>query len=798
MYNIEKDLHGILGHIPDLIYGLIDSPFIELIKSCALDMKMMLSRIQRVFSEYTIHDIGHSVRIMDKMALLTDLNKLNEFERTVLALSALLHDCGMVVEEYEEQDIFESREYKSYYPQKFGNNALSVFVRVNHGIRAKNFILTKYENTFKTPSNANQVGMNFTRMLGAICEVHQGDLGKLKQLDTSAKYAGYSINPQYCAILLRIGDALDIDSSRTPEFLYDLIQPRGISAEHWKKHMLIRDIAIEPSKKYINQKQISIDGECDNPDVHLVLLDEIKKTSEEIVYCIALSTNFTNHSFNILPFIECNVETVNFEISDLTFQIDYHAITNLLSGEQLYGDKKHGLREIIQNSIDACRLYKQMLSENNVPLDMRVDIIIGEKTVIVRDNGIGMDMKIIKDYFLSIGKSYYLSPDYFFLMNNAFPRAISHYGIGFLACFMLSDSITVRTKHYLEGKGYELNLKKNSRFICLKDISIVSVGTEIEVNLEDFKQAFTSKQKQDIKQNIMEYLVDTFFIDDVNIFIDGIKVHHRTINSLQHQKPNLDVQLPLSPYLNGMTADVLISSAWLKTDRWNDFWKSTRTFTGYPRDGLYLYTSSELVEINETNSKELMLYLPSDRYVAMRYKENSKNVFYEVIFSYDNNLYGADNLNYRNESDLVIKVFMEQLGVDVTNVDDIQSGYISFERPIEMAGHRADDYSYLRGIRVDLKWRPAFFAFNDNFRIETVLLTNIDIPSIYPTSSRNTLFNKDHEEIGYAISKAFIMCLREHLSDEKDKELLSKFKERFYSKPSLYINNDINRTVNPI
>ena len=42
-----------------------------------------------------------------------------------------------------------------------------------------------------------------------------------------------------------------------------------------------------------------------------------------------------------------------FTFSNFRLSLDYKAVTSLLMGENIYGDKKYGLRELIQNSIDA-------------------------------------------------------------------------------------------------------------------------------------------------------------------------------------------------------------------------------------------------------------------------------------------------------------------------------------------------------------------------------------------------------------------------------------------------------------
>ncbi len=65
-------------------------------------------------------------------------------------------------------------------------------------------------------------------------------------------------------------------------------------------------------------------------------------------------------------------------------------------GEKIYGNKTYGLREVIQNSIDACKVCaelklesKQVWDEEYKPL---ISIVMNEaeNKVIIKDNGIGM------------------------------------------------------------------------------------------------------------------------------------------------------------------------------------------------------------------------------------------------------------------------------------------------------------------------------------------------------------------------------------------------------------------------
>lgn len=69
-----------------------------------------------------------------------------------------------------------------------------------------------------------------------------------------------------------------------------------------------------------------------------------------------------------------------------------------------------------------------------------------------------MSVDILKKYFLNVGVSYYVSDDYLFKGNKYTP--IGNYGIGFLACFMLSDKVNVITKYYGENRANKIEFEK--------------------------------------------------------------------------------------------------------------------------------------------------------------------------------------------------------------------------------------------------------------------------------------------------------------------------------------------------
>lgn len=60
---------------------------------------------------------------------------------------------------------------------------------------------------------------------------------------------------------------------------------------------------------------------------------------------------------------------------------------------------------------------------------------------------------------------------------------------------MLSDSVTVETKHYTEQVGFTIELEKDSEFVCEKDHMelLGDSGTAIMLNLENVLEVFDQK-----------------------------------------------------------------------------------------------------------------------------------------------------------------------------------------------------------------------------------------------------------------------------------------------------------------
>lgn len=100
-----------------------------------------------------------------------------------------------------------------------------------------------------------------------------------------------------------------------------------------------------------------------------------------------------------------------YKYHDTIFSLNKKQVIDLLMGTHLYDDPEVALRELIQNSVDACMVRKTMndsYAEAYTPMiSVRLYTIGEEDYLCVDDNGIGMNQHIIDEYYTKIGVSYY-------------------------------------------------------------------------------------------------------------------------------------------------------------------------------------------------------------------------------------------------------------------------------------------------------------------------------------------------------------------------------------------------------
>lgn len=109
-----------------------NSEFLGQVNEAIKYAENMLPLINKVFTDYTVHGIKHSINVMEYMfSLITDIELLSELEVVLLIYSALFHDIGMVTNENEINDIksdnsvLGERKYSKVF-EKYGEENISL------------------------------------------------------------------------------------------------------------------------------------------------------------------------------------------------------------------------------------------------------------------------------------------------------------------------------------------------------------------------------------------------------------------------------------------------------------------------------------------------------------------------------------------------------------------------------------------------------------------------------------------------------------------------------------------------
>lgn len=189
----------------------------------------------------------------------------------------------------------------------------------------------------------------------------------------------------------------------------------------------------------------------------------------------------------------------------------------------LYSDRDVFLREIISNASDAItRLNFEMLTNHDVvDADAEPAIRIcgskDAKTLIITDNGIGMNAEEIEENLGTIARSGARS----FLEATkdqgagAVSDLIGQFGVGFYAAFMVAESIDVISKSYRPGEEAVKWSSTGSGVFTIEPSVKTSRGTEIIIHLKDDALEYTDDFKlREIVRKHSNYIPYPIYIGD--------------------------------------------------------------------------------------------------------------------------------------------------------------------------------------------------------------------------------------------------------------------------------------------
>ena len=194
------------------------------------------------------------------------------------------------------------------------------------------------------------------------------------------------------------------------------------------------------------------------------------------------------------------------EKKTVKFETEVSKLLDIVANS-LYTEKEIFLRELISNSSDACEKLRYISQtdssvEKTKQFEIRVHINEKNKTITIKDNGIGMDEKDMQSNLGTIAKSG--TEDFIKKMGDKKGdiNQIGKFGVGFYSSFMVSDQVVVRSKKYNSQEGFLWTSDGKGTF-SIEKTNYNNNGTEIVLSIKKDESEFLSKYR--IEEIIKKY-----------------------------------------------------------------------------------------------------------------------------------------------------------------------------------------------------------------------------------------------------------------------------------------------------
>lgn len=161
--------------------------------------------------------------------------------------------------------------------------------------------------------------------------------------------------------------------------------------------------------------------------------------------------------------------------NEYRFQVNLSGMIQILSNH-LYSSPKVFLRELMQNATDAITARSE--AEPGFQGEVRVELTgTGEQlTMMVEDNGIGLNEADIHEFLAMIGQSSKRGQQALLDGETSF---IGRFGIGLLSCFMVSNEIVMLTQSAKGGPSMEWRGKPDGTYTIRQLETQLSPGTKV-------------------------------------------------------------------------------------------------------------------------------------------------------------------------------------------------------------------------------------------------------------------------------------------------------------------------------
>ncbi|MFQ8730269.1 MAG: ATP-binding protein [Enterocloster bolteae] len=481
----------------------------------------ILENIKVNFSEFTDHGVQHSLRIIEYVynilseEIKTDCSDIEIF---CFIMSAFFHDMGMTLADVDNKE----------------NQ------RNNHHLYARGPV----EQYCNENLNSIQEYRRIRECVSFVCEAHGRDIIELYSDDRFRKVdsiQGQLLRYGLLAILLRIGDLMDIEEGRTNEFNMHLNSSyfsNSVSSQHHNR-------SLEINTYNYNASNIIIIIKTQNRERYKIWDEWLKYLDNEIMYANTHYFSGNNKQMEHYKFPEV-VKTIepapgaDFLVEEIKFQVDEKGALWDIFTNSIYTHEFDYIRELIQNAIDATLLKYyteanfniESISPKTWKVSDKVYIIYAQSssTLIVIDHGIGMNEGEIRNFLFKTadsGYKYKKKREQF-----EFP-SIAKFGIGFVACLTKALKIEIITQAYGSIQIKAEIVEKSTVAFIERANECETIGTIIKLNIKN-KISF---------EELKKYVFETFVYPSVDLVLinyDNFNIINEKTKFGERSKFNLD------------------------------------------------------------------------------------------------------------------------------------------------------------------------------------------------------------------------------------------------------------------
>lgn len=574
------------------------------------------------FPEYTDHSEDHVEQVLlAAQALIKEeaWELISPDDVAVIALAVLVHDSGMHISEdsfirlidannswpsiREFEDIpwsqlwvdflgeasrFDTRKLNLLFgedkpvrkppldPQEMTRRdrmLIGEFLRRHHARLAHEIALNGVPSVGTVKFEFHNVPKHIARLAGMVARSHGVSLrSAVEWLPSEQRRETKGAHVPFLMALLRIADYLQVQQERAPKDVLSITALRSpLSQREWKTHGAVKDI----NNTHDDIEAIYVVAEPEEVRTYLNLVELFKSVQRELdaswsvlgeVYAIhpklknlGLSGLAIRRLRSNLDKVEEFSSTVPYVAERVSLRTANAELTNLLI-EPLYGNKPEiGVRELLQNAVDACRELEDYCKQNphikpdvtgqkaQVKVELSVDSS-GNKWLEITDQGIGMTVETVKNHFLTVGASFRASDvwkkQHTSIEGESRVLRSGRFGIGALAAFLIGNKVSVTTRHVSQpvNKAVTFSFGVSDDAIELR-YKTAKVGTSIRIAIEDeerWKRLISQRNESEGSYGGARDIWEWFFLKEpkVSVTVSGKELSNATVY------PSINEELP--------------------------------------------------------------------------------------------------------------------------------------------------------------------------------------------------------------------------------------------------------------